>query len=62
MEKSTSRVAVSSSPQEMEVSNFSNDVEAWHDFFMLAGTAAATLMGLLFVALSLRIDIRAEQG
>lgn len=42
------------------MSNFSNEVEAWHDFFMLAGTAAATLMGLLFVALSLRIDIRAQ--
>jgi hypothetical protein len=27
-------------------------MEQWHDFFVLAGTAAATLLGLLFVALS----------
>lgn len=27
-------------------------MEQWHNFFTLAGTAAATLLGLLFVALS----------
>lgn len=27
-------------------------MQQWHDFFVLAGTAAATLLGLLFVALS----------
>lgn len=29
---------------------------SWHDFFLLAGTAAVTLVGLLFVAISLHID------
>lgn len=30
--------------------------ESWHDFFLLAGTAAVTLAGLLFVALSIHIE------
>jgi hypothetical protein len=29
----------------------------WHDFFLLAGTAAVTLVGLLFVSLSFNLDI-----
>jgi Trk-type K+ transport system membrane component len=32
----------------------------WHDFFLLAGTAAATLLGLLFVSLSLHLDLLVE--
>lgn len=32
------------------------DVAAWHDFFATLGTASATVLGLLFVALSLRSD------
>jgi len=36
-------------------SPFAN-AEAWHDFFLLAGTAAVTLVGLLFVALSFNLD------
>jgi hypothetical protein len=31
-------------------------LESWHEFFLMAGTAAVTLAGLLFVALSLHID------
>jgi hypothetical protein len=31
-------------------------IERWHDFFLLAGTAAVTLVGLLFLALSLNLD------
>jgi hypothetical protein len=31
--------------------------EAWHDFYLMAGTAAVTLVGLLFVALSLHVEI-----
>ena len=31
--------------------------EAWHDFYLMAGTAAVTLVGLLFVALSLHVAI-----
>ena len=32
-------------------------LERWHDFFLLAGTAAATLLGLLFVSVSLKTEI-----
>jgi hypothetical protein len=32
-------------------------VSGWHDFYILAGTAAATLVGLLFVGLSLHLRI-----
>ena len=28
-------------------------LESWHDFFVLVGTAGATLLALLFVAVSL---------
>ena len=35
---------------------FPQAVEGWHDFYLLIGTAAATLVGLLFVGLSLNID------
>lgn len=31
-------------------------IEKWHDFFLMAGTAAVTLAGLLFVAISLHVD------
>jgi hypothetical protein len=36
------------------------DLRAWHDLFATLGTAAAALLGLLFVALSLR-DVVALQ-
>jgi hypothetical protein len=35
--------------------------EGWHDFFLLSGTAAVTLVGLLFVALSLHVEILFRQ-
>jgi len=31
-------------------------IEHWHEFYLLAGTAAVTLVGLLFVALSFHLD------
>ena len=35
---------------------FSLAIEGWHDFYLMIGTAAATLVGLLFVSLSLNAD------
>ena len=32
-------------------------IHAWHDYYLLAGTAAATLLGLLFIALTLNADL-----
>jgi hypothetical protein len=31
-------------------------VESWHEFFLMAGTAAVTLAGLLFVAMSIHVE------
>jgi hypothetical protein len=33
------------------------ELSGWHDFYLLAGTASATLVGLLFVGLSLHLRI-----
>jgi len=38
------------------MAGFAQAVAAWHDFYVMIGTAAATLVGLLFVALSLNVD------
>jgi hypothetical protein len=32
-------------------------IQGWHDFYIVAGTAAATLLGLLFVGLSLHLRV-----
>jgi hypothetical protein len=37
--------------------SYQAEVAGWHDFYILAGTAAATLVGLLFVGLSLHLQI-----
>jgi hypothetical protein len=37
-------------------------VPAWQTFYLLTGTAAATLMGLLFVAMSLHTEVFRRQG
>lgn len=36
---------------------FAELLEPWHDFYLLAGTVSATLMGLLFVAMSIHWDV-----
>lgn len=36
---------------------FTQAIEGWHDFYMMIGAAAATLIGLLFVSLSLNVDV-----
>lgn len=35
---------------------FAQAIESWHDFYILIGTAAATLLGLLFVGLSINLE------
>jgi hypothetical protein len=36
---------------------FEQAVGGWHDFYLMVGTAAATLIGLLFVSLSLNVEV-----
>src|SRR5947209_15678032 len=35
--------------------------EDWHDFYLLVGTAAATLVGLMFVAASIGASVFSEE-
>ncbi|HEX6509978.1 MAG TPA: hypothetical protein VF221_20310, partial [Chloroflexota bacterium] len=41
---------------------FSSTIAGWQAFYMLAGTASATLVGLLFVAVSINVDLLGESG
>ena len=41
----------------MDSAVFAATLTQWHDFYMLAGTASATLVGLLFLSVSLRLDV-----
>ena len=41
---------------------FNDWVDRWHEFYLMAGTAAVTLAGLLFVALSLHLDRLVEES
>ena len=43
-------------------SSFSSSVSSGQSFYRLAGTASATLVGLLFVAISLHIDLIGDAG
>jgi len=36
-------------------------VEGWHEFYLMTGTAAVTLAGLLFVALSLHLEVLVQE-
>ena len=40
---------------------FNDWVDSWHEFYLMAGTAAVTLAGLLFVALSIHLDRLVEE-
>jgi hypothetical protein len=42
--------------------SFSSSIATWQNFYLLAGTASATLIGLLFVSVSLHIDLLGEAG
>jgi hypothetical protein len=37
--------------------NYETTLQGWHDFYSLTGTAAASLVGLLFVGLSLHLRV-----
>ena len=39
------------------MSDFSQTIHEWETFYLLTGTAAATLIGLLFVAVSLHLEL-----
>jgi hypothetical protein len=41
----------------MPTNPFYLSLKDWHDFYVMGGAAAATLLGLLFVALSLNADL-----
>jgi hypothetical protein len=41
---------------------YADAVQSWRDFYMTAGAAAATLVGLLFVGLSLHIRVVVSQA
>ena len=41
----------------MPTSSFEDAIAGWHDFYMLTAGAAATLLGLLFVAVSLNLRL-----
>lgn len=36
---------------------FAQAIDGWHDFYIMIGTASATLIGLLFLSLSLNADM-----
>lgn len=40
---------------------FAQTVMSWHDFYIMTGTASASLLGLLFVGLSLNLEIISRQ-
>jgi hypothetical protein len=40
----------------LQPADFVELIDRWHEFYLLTGTAAVTLAGLLFVALSIHID------
>lgn len=43
-------------PPMMREALHAEQIEHWHEFYLMAGTAAVTLVGLLFVALSFHLD------
>jgi hypothetical protein len=44
------------------VDSWAHQLEAWHDWYLLAGTAAATLTGLMFVVVTLGPQIVAREA
>jgi hypothetical protein len=57
--------AIAAAPAPVSVtmdSSLADLVEAWHDFDLLVGTAAATLVGLMFVAASIGASVFTEKS
>jgi hypothetical protein len=46
----------------LAVEGFQRAMLGWHEYYLLAGTAAVTLMGLLFVSLSIHIERVAHES
>lgn len=44
------------------MADFSEVVKSWETFYLLVGTAAVTLIGLLFVAITIHIDVIQRQS
>lgn len=42
--------------------SFASVIEGWHDFYAVINAAAATLVGLLFVSLSMNVEIITNDG
>jgi modulator of FtsH protease len=42
--------------------SFASVIEGWHDFYSVINAAAATLVGLLFVSLSMNVEIITHEG
>jgi hypothetical protein len=42
------------------MNGFIESIDSWRDFYMLTGGVSATLVGLIFVAVTLHIDVIAE--
>jgi glucan phosphoethanolaminetransferase (alkaline phosphatase superfamily) len=42
------------------MSSFETNVDSWSTLFTVTGTSSVTLLGLLFVGISLRMDIRKQ--
>ena len=40
--------------------DFAQAAQRWHDFYLLVGTAAATLIGLMFIAISFAVGSKEE--
>lgn len=49
--------ALDSLPEAGRLHEYQAFVASWHEFFLMAGTAAVTLAGLLFVAISLHLEV-----
>jgi hypothetical protein len=45
-----------------QMDTFSQFIESWNNFYLMTGTAAATLVGLLFVGLSLNPQVMRDEA